>query len=57
MDEKRTLKDRSFSLLTIIVERGKGSKILNFARNQGAIDASCFLGKGEKVIEISQSER
>ena len=36
----------SFSLLIMIVNRGKGSKILQFARGKGAIDASCFLGKG-----------
>lgn len=50
----------SFSLLTIIVNRGKGSKILQFAREKGASDASCFLGKGTikntvlKMIEMTE---
>ena len=35
-----------FSLLTIIVNRGRGSKILQFACSYGAGEASCFLGRG-----------
>lgn len=38
--------ERSFSLLIIIVNRGKGSKILKYAGEQGVHDASCLLGKG-----------
>ena len=38
--------ERSLSLLTIIVNRGNGYKILKFARENGAHDASCLLGKG-----------
>lgn len=50
----------SYSLLTIIVNRGKGSKILGFAREIGARDASCFFGKGTinnnvlKMIELNE---
>lgn len=49
-----------FSLLAIIVNRGKGSKILSFAREMGARDASCFFGKGTinnnvlKMIELNE---
>ncbi len=38
--------ERSYSLLFIIVYRGKGSKILQYASKQGVSDASCFFGKG-----------
>lgn len=50
----------SFSLLGIIVNRGKGSKILSFASEMGAKDASCFFGKGTinnnvlKMIELNE---
>jgi len=50
----------SYSLLAIIVNRGKGSKILGFAREMGAKDASCFFGKGTinnnilKMIELNE---
>lgn len=50
----------SFSLLAIIVNRGKGSKILGFAREMGARDASCFFGKGTinnnvlKMLELNE---
>lgn len=53
----------SYSLLTIIVNRGKGSKILGFAREMGAMDASCFFGKGTinnnvlKMIELNEVAR
>lgn len=53
-------KDTSYSLLAIIVNRGKGSKILGFAREMGARDASCFFGKGTinnnvlKMIELNE---
>jgi nitrogen regulatory protein PII len=38
--------DASFSLLTVIVNRGKGSKVLQFLSKLGVISASCLLGKG-----------
>ncbi len=50
----------SYSLLAIIVNRGKGSRILGFAREMGARDASCFFGKGTinnnvlKLIELNE---
>ncbi len=46
--------DISFSLLTIIVNRGKASKILDFAREKGARDVSCFLGKGTMKNNLLQ---
>lgn len=48
-------KDASYSLLTIIINRGKGSKVLNYAKELGAKEASCFLGKGtirSKVLHM-----
>ena len=61
MDEQ--LQEKSFSLLTIIVNRGKGSKILDFARKNGVRNASCLLGKGTmnnkmlQMIEMNDIEK
>ncbi len=38
--------DLFYSLLIIIVNRGKGGKILEFVHKKGINKASCFLGKG-----------
>ncbi len=40
------LPDIGYSLLVVIVNRGKGSKILDFANYIGASEASCFFGRG-----------
>ncbi len=55
--------DMSYSLLIIIVNRGKGSKILQFAHQNGASDASCFFGKGTikssllRMIEMNEVDK
>jgi len=36
----------AYHLITVITNRGKGSRILEFAHDNGACDASCLLGKG-----------
>ncbi len=51
----RPLNEKSFSLLTIIVNRGKGSKILKFACEKGACEASCLLGKGTIKSKMLQA--
>lgn len=43
-----------YSLLTIIVNRGKGSKVMQFARSLGAKGISCLLGKGTVQNSILQ---
>lgn len=43
-----------YSLITITVNRGKGSKILQFAQEIGIKDASCLFGKGTIKDELSQ---
>ena len=40
------LQDQPYSLLTVIVNRGKGSKVLRFVSKLGVTRASCLLGKG-----------
>lgn len=63
MDNKQPLSELCLSLLMIIVNRGKGSKVLDFAAQQGAADASCLLGKGTikskilKLIEMDEVEK
>lgn len=55
--------DACYSLLVTIVNRGKGSKFLEFARKNGARDASCILGKGTikssllQFIEMDEVEK
>lgn len=55
--------EMSYSLLTIIVNRGNGSKVLKFAREKGASDASCLLGLGTidnkmlKMMEMNDVEK
>lgn len=55
--------NQSFSLLIIIVSRGKGSKILKYAQEKGVQDASCLLGKGTinnkmlQMIEMNDVEK
>lgn len=52
--------DTSYSLLTVIVNRGKGSKVLQFINKLGVTRASCLLGKGTvknptlKLIEMDE---
>lgn len=49
----------SYSLLAIIVNRGKGSKVLEFARLSGAKDASCLIGKGvvnNKMLQLIEMD-
>ncbi len=38
--------EMGLSLLVVVVNRGKGSKVLNFACEKGANDASCLFGTG-----------
>jgi len=38
--------NKGYSVLVAIVNRGKGSKLLEFGRSIGAIEASCLLGSG-----------
>ncbi len=40
------IRKANFSLLTVIVSRSKGSRALKTALSCGALEASCFLGKG-----------
>lgn len=53
----------AYSLLIIIIERGKGSKLLDFALRHGAIDASCLLAKGTvrssvlQLIEMNEVDK
>lgn len=53
-------KDKGYSLLVVIVNRGKGSKVLQFARSHGINDASCCLGRGTvqnnllRIIEMNE---
>lgn len=46
MINNQPMDDLFYSLLIIIVNRGKGSKILEFVHKKGVNKASCFLGKG-----------
>lgn len=63
MTEHELLNEMHFSMMTIIVNRGKGSKILKFAREIGAIDIGCLLGKGTinnrmlQIIEMSDVDK
>jgi len=51
------------SLLTIIVNRGKGSRVMNFLNKIGAGEASCLLGRGTissstlEMIEMNDVSR
>lgn len=45
----------AYRLLTVIVNRGKGSKVLRFAAQLGVTTASCLIGKGtikNKTLEM-----
>lgn len=44
-----------YSLVSIIVNRGKGTKVLNYALELGVIEASCLYGKGtidNKMLQL-----
>lgn len=63
MLEQEHTTEMEYSMLTIIVNRGKGSKIMQFARARGAQEASCFLGKGTvnnavlQMIEMNEVKK
>jgi nitrogen regulatory protein PII len=54
MLSKEQTADIGYSLITITVNRGKGSKILQFAQEIGIKDASCLFGKGTIKDDFSQ---
>ncbi len=55
--------DKSYSLMVIILDRGKGSRVLELACQMGACDASCVLGKGTiknkflQMIAMDEAEK
>ncbi len=59
----RLLNNTAYSLLIIIIKRGKGSKVLEFVYDMGARDASCFIGKGTvknkflQIIEMDEVDK
>lgn len=57
MNKQDCVENSAFSLLVIIVDRGKGSHLLNFAKAKGAKDTSAFLGYGtvrSKILQLMQ---
>ncbi|QHQ61808.1 hypothetical protein Ana3638_14335 [Anaerocolumna sedimenticola] len=48
------LPDIGYSMLIVIVSRGKGSKVLDFVKNMGALEASCFYGRGTVKNNVLQ---
>ena len=52
-----------YCLMVVIVERGKGSKVLKFAKEFGLINPFCLLGKGTinsrklKIVEMGDVDK